>query len=634
VPSDLEQMPNLLNFIEQHGTLLANHHTPLLAHTATDILTALTGLYPDRMGVPVANSFGYFNPDGSDSLASAFGYWTASVSATHPVFNMLTAPNTNAPAPWVPFTRNGCNVGGVGTANIELENTRADITTVFGAASQQAQEAASNPTKANADFVGIAVHCATSSTTCSSANGGVSDVLPDEPGGYSGFSGLFGHKYVAPQISPNGPLTDLNGNVIAGFPGFDAMSPAVSLAYVAAMQEHGVPVTYAYVSDAHDNHGGIGTFGPGEAGYVAQLKAYDDAFGKFFARLQSDGITDRNTVFVITSDENDHFAGVQDQGCDGVTVPCTYTHDGANPTIGEVNINLTGLLATQQGNTTPFDVHFDSSPTVYVKGNLSQTDPLTRGLERAMGAAHITDPYTGQDTLVANVLADQVEMKLLHMVTADPARTETFTLFGQPDLFIQTGVPNCGKPCVAINSGFAWIHGTIAPDINTTWLGMVGPGVRNLGVDRRTWSDHVDIRPTIMSLTGLTDDYRSDGRVLTELLQPEARARRGEGQVRHYEDLAAAYKRINAPVGELSQLSWKISTAALKSNASGDSTFNDLESQLTTFTNRRDALAARMIAVLDAAAFQRRAINEDEVKRLVDEAQDLINDVRAVANGL
>src|SRR5579884_3597521 len=31
VPSDLEQMPNLLNFIENNGVMLTNHHTPLIA---------------------------------------------------------------------------------------------------------------------------------------------------------------------------------------------------------------------------------------------------------------------------------------------------------------------------------------------------------------------------------------------------------------------------------------------------------------------------------------------------------------------------------------------------------------------------------------------------------------------------
>ena len=39
VPSDLEQMPNLLNFIKSNGTLLGNEHTPLIAHTADDPAT-------------------------------------------------------------------------------------------------------------------------------------------------------------------------------------------------------------------------------------------------------------------------------------------------------------------------------------------------------------------------------------------------------------------------------------------------------------------------------------------------------------------------------------------------------------------------------------------------------------------
>ena len=34
VPSDLEMMPNLLNFFENNGTFMSNNHTPLIAHTA------------------------------------------------------------------------------------------------------------------------------------------------------------------------------------------------------------------------------------------------------------------------------------------------------------------------------------------------------------------------------------------------------------------------------------------------------------------------------------------------------------------------------------------------------------------------------------------------------------------------
>jgi len=220
VPSDLEQMPHLLNFIRGNGTLLSNHHTPLISHTATDILTSLTGVYGDRHGVPVSNSFRYFKPDGTSSLGVSFAYWTdplfdpTTATPTDTLFNMLTADGKNAPAPWVPFTRAGCNFGAVSTANTILENIQTDIPTVFGVNSPQAQEVAANPGQAFADFVGIGVHCAAGDALCSDGNGGRPDRLPDEPGGYNGFNALFGHVYVAPQLSPSGPLTDLNGDVI------------------------------------------------------------------------------------------------------------------------------------------------------------------------------------------------------------------------------------------------------------------------------------------------------------------------------------------------------------------------------------------------------------------------------------
>src|SRR5712671_2213297 len=109
VPSDLEQMPHLLNFIEGNGVLLSNHHTPLIAHTATDILTSFTGVYGDRHGVPISNSFRYFNPTGTSNLGVSFAYWTdpifdpATAAPTDKTYNMLAANGMNAPAPWVPF---------------------------------------------------------------------------------------------------------------------------------------------------------------------------------------------------------------------------------------------------------------------------------------------------------------------------------------------------------------------------------------------------------------------------------------------------------------------------------------------------------------------------------------------------
>lgn len=636
VPSDLEQMPHLLNFIEGNGVLLSNHHTPLIAHTATDILTSITGVYGDRHGVPVSTTFQYFKPDGTTNTGVSYAYWTAPIFtppptiATDTTFNMLSESGKNAPAPWVPYTRAGCNFGAVGTANTVLENTGVDIPSVFGANSPEAQEVKNKPAQAFADFVGIGVHCARGDALCSAANKSRPDLLPGEPGGYSEYMGLFGHKYVAPQISPSGPLTDLNGNVIKdpngniGFPGFDGMSAAVSLSYVAAMQEHGVPVTYAYIADAHDAHPNGPAFGPGSAGYVAALKAYDNAFGKFFTRLASDGIDQSNTLFVFTSDEGDHFVGgpPSPMGCNGVTTPCTYSQ------IGEINTNLAGLLATEQGITTPFKVHSDSSPTVSIIGNPARTDPVTRAFERGVGNLTAVNPLTRNTDTITKYLADLVEMKLLHMITADPARTPTFTIFADPNYFLFAGAPNCtSSPCVTEPPASAWNHGDVSPDINTTWLGLVGPGVRNNKVEDDVWSDHTDIRPTMMSLLGLKDDYAHDGRVLFEVLQfwtvPESlKAHRDT-----LTDLAQTYKQINACVGKLSLATLHISTKALESNAPGDSTYIKLENKLATITGQRNAIASQMIALLESAEFNNQPIDVRQAKHLIDQAKQLLESV-------
>jgi len=635
VPSDLEQMPNLLNFLEGNGVVLTNHHTPLISHTATDILTSFTGLYGDRMGVPVSNSYRYFNPNGTTSVGVSFAYWTDPIfdpttsTPTDTKFNMITPDGKNTPAPWVPYTRAGCNVGQVATANTVLENIATDIPTVFGAGSPQAQEVASNPGQAFADFVGIGVHCALGNALCSDGNGGASDLLPDEPGGYSGYKALYGHKYVAPQLSGT-PLTDLDGNVIQdhqtptshiGFPGFDGMAATVSLSYVAAMQERGIPITYAYISDAHDAHPSGPSYGPGQAGYVAALKAYDTAFGKFFKRLETDGINKSNTLFMFTSDEGDHFAGGEPSpaGCNGVNTPCTYSK------IGEVNANYAGLLATEQGVTTPFKVHSDSAPTVYITGNPARDAAVTRTFERATSKLTAVSPITGNTDTITKFLADPVEMKALHMITSDPARTPTFTLFADPNYFLFAGAPACTDkaPCVTENPGFAWNHGDVQPEIVTTWLGMVGPGIEHRGIDSKTWSDHTDIRPTLMVLLGLQDDYSHDGRALTEDLAGWARP--SATRTGSFTKVARIYKQLDAAVGQFGLATLSASTRAIESgNASEDGTYTELENKLAALTNDRNALATQMINLLEGAEFGGTSISEQQANQLVEQGRQLL----------
>ncbi|HUL92386.1 MAG TPA: hypothetical protein VLV56_08540 [Burkholderiales bacterium] len=670
VPSDLEQMPHLLDFIKGNGALLANDHTVLISHTAGGILSTLTGVYPDRHGQTVSNSYVRTSTTGSFTFPSSFGYWTDPVSATNTptVPNMITPEGQNAPAPWVAYSRAGCDVGAVAAANIVLENTNTtptgDITKVFGNPSPQQAEAdaarALPNTPANAaakarpqtDFVGLAVHCAQGSSICAA---GQVDLLPAEPGGYNGFKGLFGAQSINPVLAGGPVLNDLLGQPITdpfgnpGFPGFDGMSAAVTLAYVAAMQERGIPVTFGYISDAHDFHGVAGNqhvaFGPGSQGYVDQLKAYDQAFDAFFRRLAASGITKDNTLFVFTVDEGDHFVGVQKNDCDGVITPCVY---GTNE-VGEINANIDTLVAHQfpvlaaqfLGSAAPnaFTVHGDDAPTFYLAkkgaggGALAQTDPLTREFERSIASLTAVNPYTGATDSLMVRMADQTGMRTLHMmVDADPARNPVFVLFADPDYFITDFPASTCETC--INPLFAWNHGDIQKEIAITWVGLVGPGVRREGVTKRVWTDHADVRPTMLALLGLKDSYGHDGRAITEPLHDWALPRSLRQNQEKLERLGAVYKQVNAPFGRFAMDLLSASTESLKSgSASDDSAYAAIRGRIQDLTGQRDALASEMKVALDAAAFGGQPIDHRHAEKLIDRGEDLLERARRLAHG-
>jgi len=717
VPSDLELMPNLLNFFEGNGTLLSNNHTPLIAHTAIDILTSLTGLYGDRQGMPgMNNAYRTFNPDGSTDPASSFAYWTDPVfdtaspptpghdtnpsmvySPTPPATTSPPpVPDTITPAPWVPYTRAGCDAGYVGTANVELENTGVDIPKVFGPDSPEAQQLAADPDSFKdaevADYIGVAVHCAQGSAFCANAQGikfgqttpsptAAPDLLPNEPGGYNGFQGLFGHRYVAPQLgagTPNvahngfqvtnaaGNLVDLNGNQLngafltnhPGFPGFSNINASQTLAYLADMQEAGVPITSGYIADLHGNehipalsgtggpcNGAPAALGSGTACYIAQAQYYNQAFGTFFQRLAADGITPKNTLFILSSDEGDHEVGANvgraiqptPSNCDGATVSgdtvtpdvlCTYpAQPDGTLSFGELSGNLTGLLATEENNTTPFTAVSDSAPGFYVTGQPGPDDPAVRTLERDTGALTAANPYTGTTQPITNYLGDQTEMAILHMVNADPLRTPTFTMFAKPDYFLSTSTSPCtpAATCVTQNPGFAYDHGDYAAEIDTNYLGLVGPGVKNLGLDGSaanagpssagadsgqvtvpgsgttgTWIDETDIRPTVMYLLGLKDDYEHDGRVITQVLTKPNKALSGPG----VNALGDCYKQLNSSVGEFGTATLQAATQAIESDSPGDSQYLATDRVLAGLDVARDRLAGVIKGELEAAAFQ------------------------------
>jgi hypothetical protein len=653
VASDLQQMPHLLDFLTKNGTLFTNDHTILISHTAGGILSSLTGLYPDRQGQTVSNAYGYFPPSGVPAFSSSFKYWTSPVDPvadTKP--NMITDTGLTTPAPWVPFTRAGCDVGGVGTANLELENnstaSTGDITNVFGNGSPEWNETVANPQRGQTDFVGIAIHCSqATSSACATDASAKPDPLPAEPGGYTGFKALYGAKYVDPAIAKGSAcVNDTSGAAITdpvgicGFPGFDGMLAKNTLGYVAAMQESGVPVTYGYISDAHDLHVPVlssdsyssSATGPGELAHEQQLKAYDDAFAAFFDDLQHHGINKDNSLFVITVDEGDHFAGgtgTPQAGQNWLVYDhrtCTILTACPSNQIGEVGANIKALLATTDPtlSTANYDIHTDDAPTFYVNGQPGPTDPTVRKLERAAASTSAIDPYENAASVrIAQRLADPVEEQALHMVNDDPSRTPTFTMFGNPDFFFQTSNPCTNLP-VCVTPGFAWNHGDFQDEIGSTWVGFVGPGVNHAkdGVNATTWTDHTNVRPTILSLVGLKDDYVDDGRVLVEALKP--------GNVPHglstprVQQLLAVYEQLNASFGGFAMDTLKASTKALGSNDAGDGTYTSIEASIASLTSQRNALATQIKAAFNNAAFNGATITDAQASGWITQANTIL----------
>ena len=221
-------------------------------------------------------------------------------------------------------------------------------------------------------------------------------------------------------------------------------------------------------------------------------------------------------------------------------------------------------------------------------------DTTARAYERAAAQLTAVSPINGATDHLSAALADPVEMKMLHMLTGDPQRTPTFVMFGHPDYSFRSSGPD-----VTENPGSAWNHGGIQLDITTTWLGLVGPGVRHQGVDHDTFTDHTDIRPTMLLLAGPADDYRHHGVAIVEDLHESALPHELREDGEAFRALARAYKQIAAPLGGLGRATLAVSTAAL---AGDDAQYTALEAALAQIGERRDALAAQMIEAIDRAS--------------------------------
>jgi hypothetical protein len=114
-----------------------------------------------------------------------------------------------------------------------------------------------------------------------------------------------------------------------------------------------------------------------------------------------------------------------------------------------------------------------------------------------------------------------------------------------------------------------------------------------------TWADHTDIRPTLLYLVGLKDDYIGDGRVISEDLSSVP----GDLQTPAVEALAQAYKQLNASVGLFGTATLQAATQGILSSGPADAHYRVTDVSLKTLEAARDPLATSIKDELFAAEF-------------------------------
>jgi arylsulfatase A-like enzyme len=222
-------------------------------------------------------------------------------------------------------------------------------------------------------------------------------------------------------------------------------------------------------------------------------------------------------------------------------------------------------------------------------------------------------------------------MMLLHMVTTSAARTPTLTMFGNDNYFFETGSGGaCAtqSDCVFVGPGFAWNHGDFQKDITRTWVAMVGPGVQQLGRDDAVFTDHADVRPTIMALLGLKDDYVHEGRVVAEWLHQQSLPQGIRESRENFTELAQVYKQLNAPLGQLGRASLVWSNQSITGT---DKTYARYLKRIGEITEDRNELASRIKTVLNNAEFHNQPVDEGAEDGLGHRAKALIDQVKDLA---
>ena len=554
----------------------------------------------------------------------------------------------NAPAPWVPYTRAGCDVGNVGVANTVLENNNSiifktgtssvfatdptgDMTKVFGEGSPEWNEGKDSQlapagtaarAKAQTDFVGIAIHCATpaaASATRTRRTPRPDDSLPDEARRLRRLQGALRREVRRTRRSTTAARASTTRT---GSRSPTSSTSAASRASTgcsrrtrsARSRRCRRPASRSRSATSPTRTTGTASparsttpTGPARPATSSSSRTTTRRSRDFFARLQSDGITKDNSLFVVTVEEGDHFAGTapDDPRATASPTPCTYS----NGHVTEVNGDLKRLVATYNASHgTSRDDELQRPLATWRRTSTSPairpgTPPTARTLEKAMSDMTVTNPLLGPaaEAVRRDGRSGRGEVTPhghgrpgadadVHAVRPGrllPQRVRRRDAVRRATTSNCVFLPNDGAP----NQTFAWNHGGIQPEIAHD-LDRLG---RARASRRRAETDKVLDRPHRHP----ADDAlaaRAEGRLRVRRPRrhrvPEGRRRaevaRRQGRSRISARCTSRSTRRSA---HFSMNTLCASTGALASNTPGDTTYTNTETALAVA--RRPARHAR-----------------------------------------
>ena len=417
------------------------------------------------------------------------------------------------------------------------------------------------------------------------------------------------------------------------------------------MQEPGIPVTFGYLSDAHDAHGKAGeihiAYGPGETGLPRAAASTTTTRSRgFFDRLKNDGITKDNTLFVVTVEEGDHFAGTapdaavrRRHGRPAPTAQRATRHRGQRrPEAARRDLQREPRHERDDELQRPLRPgaerlrHRQPGARLVDRAHARAGDGRHEREEPALGQAG--EPVRGDGRPGRGEDPPHVDRR--PDAAADVHAVRAGRLL--PERLVDGAVREQRPERLRVPAEHGALRrrrsrGTTAASSRrsaTRGSAGSGRGSRRRASTDKVWTDHTDVRPTILALLGLKDDYVSDGRVDTEFLKGDAmpkslNGRQGRGARRR------PGRRSTRRSGRSRPTRSPRRPGALASHTLRRRHVHEDRERDPGSDAERDALASKIRLALWNAEFNGQKIDEKHAKNWIGLANDLLGRAHALA---